>query len=264
MRWVIAFLCWPISFVLSGQDEARSAIEDVLVETYRVTPSVTGLADTLITYRIYVDLAPGYVLQMVYGDRVHPLEFRTTSEFWNDTVNGARFGDRIPASQLSNGNLAIDSWLTIKSASTEHWGIPLELDPDGSILELATDENKRSRFASKKRSKNDLGSSPSDGLIPALGFREIVNFHFEPGYLGSSRGSVINTMDGAWGVLGGAQGVSDHNMILIAQLTTSGDLGFAINLQVKELPDGSPIRYVHSDPREGERLHPALSFPKAR
>jgi sugar lactone lactonase YvrE len=121
--------------VLASNVLSAQGIENVVVETYAVTPGKTATDPALTTYRIYVDLAPGYRLQMVYGDKMHQLKINTTTEFFNDTEHGDNFGNRINADRLNTWPLALDSWLTIGAASDRHMGVPRELDTDGSVLE---------------------------------------------------------------------------------------------------------------------------------
>src|ERR1051325_3917740 len=74
----------------------KSALENIIVEKYYVAEE-TDYADISggvlpkgsVTYRIYVDLKPGYNLQMVYGDKKHELFIRSTTTFFNNVKNGS-------------------------------------------------------------------------------------------------------------------------------------------------------------------------------
>jgi hypothetical protein len=64
----------------------------------------------------------------------------------------------------------------------------------------------------------------------------------------------------------GVQGtVADSNQVIIAQLTTLGELSFNINITVEEMVDGFPtlVNYVSSDTLLGdnEKYNPYLSYP---
>lgn len=83
------------------------------------------------------------------------------------------------------------------------------------------------------------------------------DWRFRPSYLAAIPGHVIHTMDGAWAVLGGTAGPHDGGHVLIAQLCTSGELTFRINIQVADQYRNA-IKYVHSDPIDGEVLAPWL------
>ncbi|MEO8588939.1 MAG: hypothetical protein ABI432_06210 [Flavobacteriales bacterium] len=245
------FLC------LSTLRVSAQAIDRVIVERYYVQPGASASEPPLVTYRVFIDLAADHELQMVYGDARHQLKFRTTADFYNDKLNGTEYGDRIAVDRLNTFPLALDSWLTIGAASKEHMGVPLALDTDGSILECPP-------YAGY-----DLGSAgprptplcSADGLLKVPEIKEVVPFKFNTEYLSTVRGNEIESTIGAWGVLGGTKGVTDDNVVLIAQLTTTGDLFFSLNLQI-ETPDHQAVRYVWSDPVEGEILFDGLTYGK--
>ena len=92
--------------------------------------------------------------------------------------------------------------------------------------------------------------------------REVVDFRFSSGYLHAIRGGTLLTTDGAWALLGGTKGATPENMVLIAQISTTGELSFQLNLQMAAR-DGSVEKYVHCTPLNGEFLEPSLSFPRA-
>ena len=97
-----------------------------------------------------------------------------------------------------------------------------------------------------------------DGLLAIARIPEVVNFKMDPSYLHQIRGSTLRTIDGAWAVLGGTNGFTDRNTILIAQLTTTGELSFQLNLQIRT-PDGEVVKYVAMDPVADEIQYPGLS-----
>lgn len=245
--------------VLASNALCAQGLEDVVVETYAVTPGKSATDPALTTYRIYVDLGPGYRLQMVYGDKTHQLKINTTTEFFNDTEHGEKFGDRVNADRLNTWPLALDSWLTIGAASDQHMGVPRELDTDGSVLECPP-------YAEASAIQPSAAQHPSkplcisDGLKADTAVQDIVDFKFASGYLGTVRGNELETTDGAWAVLGGIPGMTEENMVLIAQLTTTGKLSFTLNAQVGA-PDRSVEKYVASAPLDGERMFEGLTFP---
>jgi hypothetical protein len=136
-----------LSLAYAVPNALGQAIDNVLVEIYHVEAQLEG--PPLATYRIFIDLAEGYELQMVYGDERNQLELSTTTTFFNDTSNGAAFGDRIDADRLDLYPLALDSWLTIGAASPAIRTCPscpvrpMGIDPprafarDGSLLPCA-------------------------------------------------------------------------------------------------------------------------------
>lgn len=234
-------------------------IENVLVETYAVTAGLTDDSVPLTTYRIYIDLAPGHRLQMVYGDEHHTLRIASTSWFFNDTVNGAVFGDHIDPDDLNKLPSALDSWVTIGNASSTHQGIPRHLDRDGSILECPP-YGLRATVGSTTREQDLAPLCAIDGLQRDTSVRQIVDFKFASGYFGKVRGDLLETNDGAWAALGGRKGITEENLVLIAQITTTGRLSYQLNVQVAG-PDGAPVKVVASDATPGERLFEGLASP---
>lgn len=218
---------------------ACQSFEGLLVERYH-TQVIDG--DSMTTYRIYADLAEGYTLQMVFGSEEHPMRIESTSSFFNDTLHGERYADRVLASELSNGFTALDSWITVGAASSAHAGIPLDLDTDGSVL--------------RGKSYRKSGLAKRDGLI-AADVKPVVDFRMNPGYLRNIKGSVLLCMNCAWSVLGGTSGPTADNMVLLAQITTAGELAYELNLQIGK-PGGGFERYVAKNPSGDEIMHPAL------
>ncbi|MFZ4707852.1 MAG: hypothetical protein ACOYMF_17755, partial [Bacteroidales bacterium] len=141
-----AFLLFPGNLLhAQGNDpmshEDSLALENVIVERYYISDS-TDYSDTTgnalpqgsITYRIFIDLKPGYSLQTVYGSPTHELFLKTSTIFFNDKECYAETGFNIDAKKLQKGTVALDSWITMGAASRLHTGIPRSEDKDGSML----------------------------------------------------------------------------------------------------------------------------------
>lgn len=247
-------LAWPsciaLLLLLFAMRAPAQSVEGIFVETYHVQPKGGPNGETLITYRVYVDLAADCELIMVFGSAGHPFRFRTTTDFFNDTISKAKYGDRLAADRLNTYPGALDSWLTLGPASNGHVGVPKHLDPDGSVItcppyaEMGRDE--------KSGERAGIPICVSDGLVAAE-VKEVINYKLIPGYLGNIRGGDIHYMDAAWSVLGGTRGVTSENMVLIAQLTTTGALSYKLNLQVRAAHGGTEL-YVAEAPQGTEIL----------
>lgn len=223
MRAWSALIVWGSLFAVTSA-HAQDPIEDVRVERFAVRPDPKGGADR-VTYRLYIDLADGHRLNMVYGDERNELLIRTSTHFVNST-NSVKYGDRMHHRDLLAGDDAYDSWLTIGAASNKHWAVPRELDEDGV---------------------------PGDGLVEMDSVPPVVNMLMEPGYLGTSPGCCLHTMNGAWAILGGTAGITDGGLVLIGQFTTDGSLDYQLNVQVKR-PDGTLVRCVSTVAKETDEL----------
>ena len=114
----------------SGVIKAQLGLEDVIIETYYVANAndiafsgVDPLPAGAKTYRMYVDMAPGWELQAIYGAtnvgtlEVDTLVFRSTAPFWNHTDFGGLYGYNIQANRLDDNTVGLDSWLSTGRSS---------------------------------------------------------------------------------------------------------------------------------------------------
>ena len=219
----------------------NQGIEDVIVEKYYTVTSsdtVSGLPEGSVTYRIYIDIAEGYRLQTIFGVPGHPLRIQTTTTFYNHQW-GASTGDQINSNMLNEGNYCLDSWMTINAASKLHLGVLLKEDNNGSVL-----------------IKDSL--LKVDGLLPGKApdlFKYELNLDvFDQG------GSLFETENSILAVLGGVAGPTTENKILIAQLTTDGELSFELNIQLGVNETGNFEQYVAKDAINNEIMFNKLNY----
>lgn len=219
-----------------------NGLDGIIVETYYVADANDaadqdggpGLTAGAKTYRVFVDMRPGYKLVSVGGFTNHPFTFATTTSFFNNDDRGEAWGRDIPAQHLNKNTVAIDSWLSFGPASTLHWGVLKSEDPDGSIVGgpnnqsglLANDAAAAGAPLTTSDGLINLGTAP--GTINAVG---ALPDCFDPD--GSSSYSNENF---AWAILGGTAGPTESNRVLIGQFTTDGDLSFCLNLALR-IPD---------------------------
>lgn len=229
-----------IILLISGRMILCQGLEEIIVETYYVSdkekPTFTGW-DTLpagtVTYRIYVDMAPGYRLNTLYGNENHTLKIATTTRFYNDPVWGEATGDRINRRMINQNYLAMDSWLSVGAATNGHHGVLHSDDTDGSVI-------------LKEPFKN------TDGLVEGKPpvvvpfnlnlkiFEEITDLN------------LFSTSNGAWGIFQLNREPTPENRVLIAQLTTDGRLSFELNIQLGTPDCGDPEIYVARNPVDNE------------
>jgi len=223
-----------------GNIEKGDPLEAIIVEKYYVA-NYSDIIDTSggllakgsVTYRIYVDMKPGYALQAVYGIQNHELVIKTTTTFFNNTLSKSTTGDKIEIDQINNNSVSLDSWLTIGAASQSHLGVLKKEDSDGSLL--------------IKKSLNK-----TDGLIKG-NVRPLINYGLNLSCFNEEiSASAFTVNNGSLAVLGGFQGPTNENRVLIAQLTTTGKLSFELNLQLGT-PTGGALQYVAKNP-EGKEI----------
>lgn len=242
---------------------AQNDIENVRVETYYIsdTNDATdtiggGLAAGSRTYRIHIDLAPGRRLRALYGRAGHPIRIESTALLFNHTDRGRRFGHEVNNSALDEGVVALDSWLSLGAASSQRMGVRKELDTDGSTLGGANNDGGSAGIAAGLLNNTTEGMgialTVQDGLVPHP------NNIVPPNFLRAGDDPVTAFGDSTQssGFVSedfrmscstpGVSGVLEGNELLVAQITTTGELSFSLNIEI-ELANGSLVRYVAAD-----------------
>lgn len=225
------------------------ALEGIVVETYYISDAndaadtdgagVPQLTAGAKTYRIFVNMKPGYILESVFGNTEHPLDLTTTTEFWNNTDRGDVTGDLIDAARLDENTVALDSWISMGAASDDHWGIPKANDIDGSIVGGANNDGGSNGVPGGLLVNNDVligvPLTTADGLLAGT-VPAVTTIGLTLDVFNDTPGGSFATTNGAWAILGGTSGGTYDNHVLIAQLTTSGQLSFHLNMRIG-IPD---------------------------
>lgn len=212
-----------------------------------------------VTYRIYVDLQPGYRFQAAFGSPDHALEITSSAPFFNHAEAGTTHPNIFPEKALKRDIALLDSWLSVGAAAENHTGIPRKFDDD------VADESIRyeSGFLSHVSDEAPWTIASRDGMrrTERLPFPTFYMMDSALHVLGSAtKGNRIYIDNGAWACMGkGSVGVDStgQNQVLIAQLTTAGDLHLKLNIMIGT-PEGKSIQYVHSNPQDREVLHSGL------
>jgi hypothetical protein len=251
---------------------SQGGLEGIIVEKYYVS-SIADAADSThsgfliqgsVTYRIYLDLLPGYKFQAAYGAPGHPLRIESTEPFYNHIEVGATNPNIIPERALSNNIALLDSWLSVGAAAENHLGVLKKDDSD------AADEyiKLQNGFLSNKEKSKDITPQERDGMVRADSIPFPTFFQMDTclSVLGSTTaGSKIIINNGAWACLGKGSAGADPmatNTILIAQLTTAGELSFELNIMIGA-PDGTSQRYVARNPSAKEFSNEDLILAKS-
>ncbi len=277
-------------FSVCGFFSAQAQLEKVIVEKYYITDA-TDATDTnggsmqpgTTTYRIYIDLLPNTVLKSVYGSTGHPVVFESTAPFYNHATDGQTYAKEFLKNRYSEGLVALDTWMTLgqttkTQAGKTYFGIPKVSDSDGSFIGGTNNDGGSALIASGLLTNTDvqLGVplTTSDGMDTMV---SVAGNWFSFGIIdqvttldttifGSTQ--VGSTFNSEQFLLqnNGASGVDPlANQVLIAQLTTSGELTFELNIEVEAFVNGvlSTIKYVARDTLLGpnEVFNPFLSYP---
>jgi hypothetical protein len=278
--------CLTLLFHLNG----NAQLQKLIVEKYYISDA-NDATDTLggginigsTTYRIYVDLAPGSLLKKIYGDANHPFSIQSTAPFFNHESDGQTFAKDYVKNRYLEGTVALDSWLTLgqttkTQAGKTYFGILKNQDVDGSFIGGTNNDGGSELISNGLLSNNDpLAGIP---LTQADGMDTMVTVpttwtHFgvldfttgnDSTIFGSLQSSNEFTSNNFFLANTGVSGViADSNQVLVAQLTTSGDLTFQLNIEV-DVWNGSSmetIRYVSSNDTilSGEVFNPYLIYP---
>ncbi len=219
-----------------------SGFEGLIVETYYVADAqdaadldgggVLPVGSTV--YRVYADLKPGYRVLTVGGFPGHAFTISTSTEFFNNDDRGEAWGRSIPAQHLNKNTVAIDSWLTLGSASTQHWGVVKAVDPDGSIVGGSNNDNE---LLVNVTPAMGAPLTESDGLwSTGEAPPTLVSVGDAPNCFDAGGDASYSNDDFAWAILGEYAVPDPANRVLLGQFTTDGLLQFCMNLSIK-IPD---------------------------
>ncbi len=244
---------------------SQNGLETIIVEKYYVSDANDTAASHVsghlpvgsVTYRIYLDLLPGYRFYAAYGMPGHELKIQTTTSFFNNEHIGNQVPNVIPRHSLKRNTVMLDSWLSAGAAGEDYFGILKE--QDDSLETIAHEGN----FLQANHKSAGIPIKNRDGLVsgnvPRPAFFGIDSAAMV--FFNKTKGSVFATRNGAWGCLGGAVGADSltTNRVLIAQLTTDGELSFELNLQIGKAND-IPTHYVARNAVDQEMTLPCLIY----
>ncbi len=265
-------------------------IERVNVETYYISDK-TDATDTIgghleegsTTYRIFVSLLPGTKILSIYAVTDHPLVFTSTHPFFNHREEGISFGKDLNRSRYEIGTVALDTYITIGQCSKSfsqgaYFGIPKESDPDASQVGGVNNDGGSQAIASglliNAITQLGIPLTTSDGLVTSpnvpdswidIGFINILTDQ-DTTMFGSHQAKSGFLSYDALLRNSGVQGVdTTSNEVLIAQLTTKGEIAFELNLECEILKNGVPqvVKYVARNEmlNQQEVFSPLLKFP---
>lgn len=277
--FVFFILIYQISF---------AQIENVIVETYYISDG-NDATDTLgggidigtKTYRIFIDLKQGCKIKKVYGDQFHPIRISSTENFFNNKIDGQTFAKDFNKNRLKENTVALDTWLTIGQITTVQtfFGVPKNDDLNGSFIGGINNDGGSAMLSNGllNNSNAEIGIplTNSDGIDSKVsdstswGSYGILDpsTNVDSSIFGSIKfGKEFISTNAGWQSSKGSFGVnSEKNHVLIAQLTTKGELSFELNLEVEE-PNGIDTRIVkyvaNKDTLIGnEQISPFLKYP---
>lgn len=280
---LLVLLMSPVSCVFSQ-------LEKVFIEKYYISDAndATDLTGGVLpvgstTYRIYVDLEPGFALKNLFGNKAHPFIIKSTEPFFNHSSDGQSFAKDFIKARYSEGTVALDTWLTLgQTTKTQgiktYFGVPKNMDTDGSFIGGSNNDGGSASLPGGLLSNSDPSCGRpvtySDGMdtmltVPSnwfsVGVRNFTNGADSTIFGSITPGKEFNHRQFELRNSGSYGKNKDSNQVLIAQLTTLGELSFKLNLEIEGMVDGvlQTFRYVGTDSVivPGESYHPFLVFP---
>ncbi len=246
---------------------ARSqGLEGVIVEKYYVSNAddAAGSEGILpvgsITYRIYLDLKPGYKFQALYGSPstpttgYHELKLTTTTTFFNNEDRGATTPNGISVTNTRKNTVALDSWFSVGATATGKVGVLKTEDTDGALANsdgILQNEDPSAGIPIKTQDGMISGTPESVTFVGLSAELDVFDAT-------SQAGNSFFTADGSIAALNGAKGPTAENRVLIGQFTTDGKFCYELNIQIGT-PDGNTENYVAKNPVGNEILFPSLA-----
>ncbi|MBL7950567.1 MAG: T9SS type A sorting domain-containing protein [Flavobacteriales bacterium] len=266
--------------VLPHVARAQNDIADVRVETYYIADANDatdttggGLAEGSTTYRIFIQLAEGRSLRALYATEQHPLHITSTAPLFNHLDRGKRYGHEVNNGALDEGVVALDSWLSLGAASNQRIGVRKAMDTDGSLLGGADNDGGSAAVSGGLLNNNaaalGVPLTVQDGLTTSAGNVVPPNFLVtgddpRAAFADSTLTTTFLSNDFRMGcTTPGVVGDTTTNEVLVAQVTTNGELSFALNIEV-QLANGDVVRYVAADTllAADETANGLLTYPQ--
>lgn len=249
-----------VASIFTTELSAQNGLEGIVVEKFYISDAAdsTDAADNgavyplhvgSTTYRVYADLQPGYSVIQLFGSQQHPWEIGTTTAFYNDPNWGVSVYQGTSVNNTKKNTQLIDSYLTIGGVANGLCGVLKTEDTDGTI------GNNQGILANNDAAAGApiTGGAGVDGLMPGTPILpNVLGITSELDVFDQTAGGGFLVSNGAVAALGGMQGVTSSNMVLIGQFTTDGIFSFKMNLQLGTPSAGGSEIWVAENPTTGE------------
>lgn len=291
MRGINLLYCFVsilLAYLLTNVQVCNAQVENVIIEKYYISDATDATDTTLgsvlepgsVTYRIYIDLAAGSKLLSIYGDTNHPIMIKSTAPFYNNTFQpGAGFGYLLNRNLfISTPTLALDSWLTLGNAAKNQSGVLKTYDTDGNFFAGSNNLGGSSLIPGGILNNADTAAgiplTSADGLMTNTtvlgtwlenGFKDALG-NDTTAFGGNTSSATFISYNSSLQQSSGVKGAgSDSSIVLVAQLTTKGELSFKLNIAVQQIVNGisTIVKYVSGSDvlLNDEVVSPLLTYP---
>lgn len=250
---------------VAGSTAHAQGLESVIVEKYYISNAAdaAGSVGTLpvgsITYRVYVDMMPGYKFEALYGVPGHTMTINTTTSFFNNEDRGATTPTYTKA-QAAGNTVMLDSWFSVGAACNGQLGV-MKSEDDGTGTVVNADG-----ILQNSDVTTGIPVATQDGMMPgtanAVTFVGL-NTELDVFDATSQEGNSFSTSNGSVASLSGTVGPTATNRVLVGQFTTEGDFSFKLNVQIGTVSGGTTENYVAESPSGSEMSIPSLIYNSA-
>jgi hypothetical protein len=276
-----------LSFLMAlASSDLHAQIEKVIVERYYVSDSLDATDTTggylepgSVTYRIFIDMYPGCTLQKIYGDANHPFRIASTEKFFNNKLDGQTFAKDFLKARYGENTVALDSWLTLgqttRLSTKTSFGVLKSEDRNGSFIGGSNNDGGSAGIVGGLLTNSDASAgipiTTSDGMDTMnshpTNWANYGDFDFsttvDSTIFGSAKEATQFVSNDAGLQNSGISGVNtDSNQVLVAQLTTKGEISFELNVEILDT-NGVLVKYVAKDTllASGEVFCRFLTYP---
>ena len=210
-----------------------------------------------VTYRVYANLLPGYKVIQLFGSPQHTLNVHTSTAFYNDPNYGFKVYQATSVNNTRKNTTLIDSYFTIGGVASGQCGVLKTEDTDGTI------GNNQGILANNDATAGLplTGINGVDGLMPGAPIiPNVLGITNELDIFDQSVGNDFTTNGAAIAALGGMEGVTPSNHVLLGQFTTDGIFSFRLNLQLSTLIAGESQIFVADSALAGEFVDTTLVY----
>jgi hypothetical protein len=259
------YLCLLL-FLFYLSTYAQNGLEKIVIEKYYISNAADSIGSIgvlpvgSVTYRIYVDMLPGYEFQAAYGVPGHELRLETTTAFFNNEDRG-NTTPTYTKTQAKANSVMLDSWLSVGAGCAANFGV-LKTDDNTTTGGATVINNSIPPILQNNDPLAGIPLNTQDGLwagiTPGVTFVGISSADLALFDATSMVGNLFTTSNGSWASLNGTTGVNpDTNRVLIAQITTNGVFHYELNIQIGT-PSGGTQNYVARNPAGTEILIPSM------
>ncbi|MFA9219730.1 MAG: T9SS type A sorting domain-containing protein [Sediminibacterium sp.] len=247
---------------------SQVGLEGIVVEKYYVSDiadstdagdngAVYPLHVGSTTYRVYANLLPGYKVIQMFGSPQHTLNVHTSTAFYNDPNYGFKVYQGTSVNNTKKNTTLIDSYLTIGGVANGLCGVLKTEDTDGTI------GNNQGILANNDATAGLMitGIDGVDGLMPGAPILpNVLGITTELDIFDQTVGNDFTTNGAAIAALGGMEGVTPSNHVLLGQFTTDGVFSFRLNLQLSTPVAGESQIFVADSALTGEFVDTTLVY----